>query len=324
MSPRRKSEPPSKGETAHKPSRKVAIDEVLRTLQDLVNNELTVEAPKQPTRPRKSAAPGPGAHAPETALITAEDPPALPDDDGLVTESITLEALPEIGPEPIPTPESSIPPEGLQQDLPYLDVTPEALATTGTDSSALLVEPELPIPELPGTDAIDNAAHATGPAPEDDASTWLVEPEIPMPELPGADALDAEPAIEPPELLIEEEVEASALPDLAVESTAPEPAALELTPAEHGELHDIPVLEDAVELPDEPDRHAPSAPATPLPSAAGARRLAIQVAARLNVELRKQGRPGLSSDVITHLARLLEEALAKGAANMENNPPEKQ
>jgi hypothetical protein len=45
------------------------------------------------------------------------------------------------------------------------------------------------------------------------------------------------------------------------------------------------------------------------------------VAARLNVELRKQGKRGLASDVIAHLAHLLEDALAKGRANMENSPP---
>jgi len=64
-------------------------------------------------------------------------------------------------------------------------------------------------------------------------------------------------------------------------------------------------------------------PAATLPPADAAHRLAIQVAARLNVELRKSGQGGLSSDIITRLARLLQEALAKGAPNMENTPPDK-
>jgi hypothetical protein len=67
-----------------------------------------------------------------------------------------------------------------------------------------------------------------------------------------------------------------------------------------------------------------SGPATTvLPPADAARRLAIQVAARLNVELRKSGQVGLSSDIITRLARLLQEALAKSAPNMENTPQDK-
>ena len=49
-------------------------------------------------------------------------------------------------------------------------------------------------------------------------------------------------------------------------------------------------------------------------------KLAIQVAARLNVEMRRGGKRGLNSDVITHLARILEEALAQAASNSENKP----
>jgi hypothetical protein len=86
---------------------------------------------------------------------------------------------------------------------------------------------------------------------------------------------------------------------------------------------DFPVLEEAVELAEEFDadelgHRAEIPPSAKLPPADTARRLAIQVAARLNVELRTSGQAGLSSDIITRLARLLQEALAKGTANMEN------
>ena len=43
----------------------------------------------------------------------------------------------------------------------------------------------------------------------------------------------------------------------------------------------------------------------------------------LNVELRKSGQAGLNSAIITQLAKMLEEALAKDAPNMENTRPGK-
>jgi hypothetical protein len=111
-----------------------------------------------------------------------------------------------------------------------------------------------------------------------------------------------------------------------------------MAPAEEIKWDDIPVLNEAVELTEDTDtgeaghetdpgdilatmEFVPSA--ANLPPADAAHRLAIQVAARLNVELRKSGQGGLSSDIITRLARLLQEALAKGAPNMENTPPDK-
>lgn len=99
-------------------------------------------------------------------------------------------------------------------------------------------------------------------------------------------------------------------------------------PPEELNWDDIPVLEEAVEMLEETEAnetgHAVGGPAAiNLPPADAARRLAIQVAARLNVELRKSGQAGLSSDIITRLARLLQEALAKGVSNMENTPPDK-
>ncbi len=49
MSPTRKPKPPDKGAPPeHKPSRKVALEEVLRSLQDLVSNELATEPAKLP------------------------------------------------------------------------------------------------------------------------------------------------------------------------------------------------------------------------------------------------------------------------------------
>ena len=48
--------------------------------------------------------------------------------------------------------------------------------------------------------------------------------------------------------------------------------------------------------------------------------MAIQVAARLNVELRRSGKRTLSSDIITRLARMLQETLAQSPSNVDNKP----
>ncbi len=99
------------------------------------------------------------------------------------------------------------------------------------------------------------------------------------------------------------------------------------TPPDEINWDDIPVLDEAVELHEvsvanETNQAAGVVATAALLPADVARRLAIQVAARLNVELRKSGQAGLSSEIITRLARLLQEALAKSAPNMENTPPD--
>ena len=97
---------------------------------------------------------------------------------------------------------------------------------------------------------------------------------------------------------------------------------------------DIPVLQNAVNLVPEggsaearrqaasaptPDEPQPP-PATTLPSA-HAHRIAVLAAARLDLELRKSGARSLDSSVVARLAQILEEMLAQGAANMDNNSP---
>jgi len=314
MSRTDKPKPPDKGESAPKPSRKVAIEEVLRSLQDLVNNELSIDEPK-PGMP--SAAPIPPAvAAPEPEIPIALTPASAPDD-ARADPGIELEALPQsipetaTAPETVPTIKQPRPPGGLQQDLPFLEPEPAIKAEVATtdESSPLLVEPDFPSPELPGTDELDDHPGPTGT---------------------GA---AGEPGNEP-----------GGLPDapFPVSTAEHTPELVAATPADHTEtadagaspsvadtadLNDIPVLEDAVELTEEAELHAdqdePLSSATTLLAARDGRRVAIQVAARLNVELRKAGQPGLSSDIIARLAHLLEETLAKGAANMENRPKTK-
>ncbi len=255
MSPTRKPKPPDKGAPPdHKPSRKVALAEVMRSLQDLVSNELSVEPTPQsgdtavPKKRRRTDQKQPS--------VRADNRPAALNDAQEI-ESITLESLPASAAETLAAPEPltstkkdkrsgtsliSAPAGGLQQELPYLD------------------------PLAP-------------PPPENPPESAALAPPVDTPE-----------------------------------------TALSLS---EENWDDIPVLEEAVDLAEEidtdaPGHDAPSPPAAALPPAAAARRLAIQVAARLNVELRKSGQTGLNSTVITQLAKMLEDALAKNAANMEN------
>jgi hypothetical protein len=264
MSPTHKPRPPDKGAPPeHKPSRKVALAEVMRSLQDLVSNELAVEAAPQPgemaaTKKRRRT-------DPKQAAARAVDPPAGSNDVREI-ESVTPEDLPAsvagipIAHKPL-TPAkqnersraslTSAPAGGLQHELPYLDShTPAPPASPP--------EPAAPI--------------TLGNIPEPLSETTLT--------LSGEN------------------------------------------------WDDIPVLEEAVDLTEETDTDAagpgtPAPPAAVLPAAGAARRLAIQVAARLNVELRKSGQTGLNSAIITQLAKMLEEALAMSAANRENTPPDK-
>ena len=291
MNPPRKSTRQEKNpaETAHKPSRKVAIDEVLRSLQDLVNNELAVESPKSEVTPSATA---PADRIPEPALSATEGPVVALPGDAFESESIMLEGLPEAPPVGEQAAEKAIPPEGLQQELPHLDMAAEVAVDTESDESgSLLVEFEAPAPDLPGTEEIDGRDEdrivRTAPAEYESDTGESMLPDTPAAEVPASD--DSTIAI--------------------------------LSPAEAGDWSDIPVLDDAVEFHEELE---PLPSSAPLPDA---RRLAVQVAARLNVELRKEGKPGLSSEVIARLAHLLEETLAKGTPNMENtgtdNHPDK-
>jgi len=278
MSPTRKAKPPDKGAPPeHKPSRKVALEEVLRSLQDLVSNELATEPPKLPREATADASgnsrvadaqPAAPVASPQEAETASED--ATPE-----TDSITLESLPDLASANLSTlvqraaSSHAIPAGGLQQELPYLD-------------------PQLSEPS--------------------DRQASRVSPVMPT----AGDAADTDT-----------DADNEAMPEASVQVLAMEVQ----KPPDEINWDDIPVLDEAVELHEVTVANETSqatgvvATAALLPADV-ARRLAIQVAARLNVELRKSGQAGLSSDIITRLARLLQEALAKSAPNMENTPPD--
>ena len=180
------------------------------------------------------------------------------------------------------------------ESLPALPVeTPAPPETQQTATNKNTTDPSGIQQELPYLDALPELP-AESPAP------IVVDTEQPAALLPEAEAPDA------PSLL---DFPAPAIPD-----PPPAPAPEQALIPENWD--DIPVLEEAVDMADIND--SDEGQASMLPHPGDARRLAIQVAARLNVELRKSGQPGLSSEIITRLARMLQEALAKGTANVEN------
>ena len=265
MSSTRKPKPPDKGApTEHKPSKKVALQEVMRSLQDLVSNELAIDTELAVEPPKRRRA----------DKLAAETAPSAPEekreDEVDEVESITLESLPALPTEspappetqPVTTNKNKTDPSGIQQELPYLDA----------------------LPELPAESLAPNVVDTEPPA--------ALLPEAEAPEVPSMLDLPAPP-----------------IPDQTPAAPAPEQA---LIPEN---WDDIPVLEEAVDMADINDVDEGQ---TALLHPGDARRLAIQVAARLNVELRKSGQPGLSSEIITRLARMLQEALAKGTTNVEN------
>jgi hypothetical protein len=162
----------------------------------------------------------------------------------------------------------------------------------------------------------------------------LAESAIEIPDLPSAGLMTTGPSIPAPTdrtntLATDGPDELPDLDHSAAPPAAPtRPTALSVVDDDTGPS-DIPLLEDAIDLDEHIELSTPKPAAAPArrtaPPSAGndPRRLAIQLAARLNVDLRREGKPVLGSDVIAKLARLLEESLAKGAPNMENTRPKK-
>ncbi len=290
--------------------------------------ELTIE-PEVVAPPAERKAPAP---APNPATGTRPQRNKLGD-------TVVLTRPRDLPPPPKATPkrggrqavvETPVPPEGLQQQLPYLDVSPSPAGST--PDSALLVEPEVDIPQRPVADKVaPQAPAAKGGAHID--HDLLAETEIEIPDLPSTGFMTASPAVPSPldragSMTTDGPDELPDLDHSAVPATVPaKHTALSVVDDDTGPS-DIPLLEDAIDLDEHielatPKPPAPATPTAPRPTGGDPRRLAIQLAARLNVDLRREGKPVLGSDVIAKLARLLEESLAKGASNMENTRPKK-
>lgn len=346
MSSTRKPKPPDRGAPDHKPSRKVALNEVLRSLQDLVQNELNVEpAAGQSIATAKAAAPSPQpapeppapeASAPETAppgaTLADHAPPSVRDEASATAQRPAPKTKPDKTRRPSPA-------GGVQQELPYLDPDAEResvaidAGTLDTASAAPAVaapetssvqDPEVAAFEPVTEPAVDPATPETEPVHD----TLEFEAET-LPMLPDSNVAASGDAPAHDTLEIETET-LPTLPDNIVEASGDAPVATgdgqdraEWLADESDALNDIPVLEDAVDLIETMPDEAASALASPVhrPAPAEARRLAIQAAARLNVALRKEGKPVLASDVIARLVRELEQVLANGAPNVDNTRP---
>ncbi len=80
---------------------------------------------------------------------------------------------------------------------------------------------------------------------------------------------------------------------------------------------DIPVLREVAALSPAAKRDTKDSGATP--ARERARKLAVKIIARLNIELREKGKPELEPLIINRLQRILEEELAQQATNVENS-----
>lgn len=340
----------------HKPNTKHTLEEILKSLQDLIRNDLLeTDAPPGTTAPGATAEPAP-PHAPEGDLAALRH--SL---EHLVTEELRAEetsAAPPAAREPSQphapaSPAAEVPAEGLQQELLFEALTPTAappslpLAAPGVASAAPAPPPQSPAPQPP-----EPAALATAPTGVDDGTDTPVSPPPEEgPDTPGeAFAAAPEPPAadldmpEPMSLAVAE----AAAPTAASASIeagpgVSAPGASDSALRSAGDWDDIPVLEDVVVDEPEPEAEppaaqaagvaaaaeppsAPAAPATetnlalPLPAPSRAHDLAVKTVAKLNIELRKSGKRPLDPKVITRLAMMLREALESEAANVDNSP----
>ncbi len=344
----------------HKPSQRLTLEEILHSLQDMVRNELAEVGAKPAEQPAAPSFPPLSTHSPQeietglkqvlhtlvpehdrspehAAIDTAgaipeiaNPPEALADAGGLPDLSTTLEV-------------TQFAPDGGERSEHEADM-PEPVIPHGEEAPP--AEPEVliltPSPLVPA--ARPTPPPATAPAQDKPPKTGEYEAPAAVP-AGGQTALPfLEP--EPPPAGAREEAReiVATVPDAAPQASSPsrstgaptqEVRSTPMTPMPGWD--DIPVLHNAVFVP--PPETPPPEPAAgsrtgapvqfevPLPPATTAREIAIQVAARVNVELRRSGRRGLSSDVIARLALLLREALAQAAANRDNSahkePPKK-
>lgn len=303
-------------ENAHKPSRKRTLEDVMSSLQDLVNNELSDAklASRMPgTRSRDS-----GLHndIPEN---TAPDAPQAGD-------AIADEAPTDPGRDPNTR-------DMFDQDNPFCDLE-AALVRRGTltkDELAQAAEPEISTPNPPGRWPADNAVHdEVNNADNPDEAGTLEDETI---------VASIEAAVE---AALGQSATSGTMPQIADSGTgnttpapdsgqarAPAAAPTERKTSEPGKAatdqleidweDDIPVLHEVAAPPPKAPWLPAAVDAEPLPSDDRARDIAIRVIARLNIELRDRGQPGLDPMLINRLQRVLREELAQHAPNMDNS-----
>ena len=338
----------------HKPNKKHTLDEVLKSLQDLIRNDLvSARQVSLDSLPRNESA---LAQEPDALnatlnrldeLITREiiqpterarNAPALTPE-----EEAELDATAELDDEPEPPPEPEVPP---------VDEHTVARAVRLKKSGFQERRKHPPIeepPEKPGVPPLFGMQESFGfnkpPAIEaaealnidESFENYDAGEAAPAPDEPARGSHADEAAPTEPEIgdwatqasaeHIEPETNPGASGDPAAEaalhydegSITEEPNA---RPRHHDHPpattqpaeDDIPVLNEVADI------EAALPPAPPLPDAAQAREIAIRVIARLNIERRKTGQPALDIRTIERMQQLLSDALTKRAMHKAKDP----
>lgn len=285
----------------HKPSPKRTLEEVLKSLQDLIRNDLVSR------RDANAAPPEPPPTPPAGSIPDAFDE-ALDKLDRLITHELVepaeqARAAPRPGPEePLPEETEWPPEENALEERVADDLLPgpnaggtEATAESGgeqrtrlgADESRFGIQDTLPFEEPPPS----LASFLKDAEPEERAHE-AAPPDAPILDEPTLEAEDQSSQDEG----TTRKIEAEKAPR---ETRSPPPR--EGTPSLT--LDDgIPVLSEIAEI--EPG-HEPPTPEQ-------LRNIAIRVVARLNIERRKAGEPPLDIRTIERLQQLLKEALAGG------------
>lgn len=282
----------------HKPSEKHTLEEVLKSLQDLIHNEvLQGDAPKAPETPAAAAAgiaePAP---APPGPMTTFEE--VVESLEHLMETDLTI-ADPDSGASPVPSPAPT--PAAAES------VAPETAPAIG----AGVETNDLPPPTVGAASAVPPAApsalpgqqiFAFGEAPAQ-AAVPAAPTTVPDEETPaaiGTASIPSSPAT----------TQATSAPaaDATTETTGAPPDSFAVRApsgddAQH--LDDIPVLQDVVAPP-------PYAAAAGSPiSVQRARDVVLRVVARLNLELRRRGAAALDPAAVERLQLLLREELER-------------
>jgi hypothetical protein len=351
---------PADDKPKHKPNPKHTLEEILKSLQDLIRNDLL-----EGETLRETGTPAARATAPASAAPGGELEELRHSLESLVTEELTAQdahgvepaADDQAGPVAVTPPsEAAAPPEGLQETFPF-DATAHALSPDGTPPSAPARDDDLSFETIdlaaPPEVTTPEATESEPSAALDDANTHAAQPvaDEPVPEhAEAALAFDAaepptaelrSPTPEPSAPLPGEVIDESGVdyqPAESVDRYEPEQPVDERVPETAGDWDDIPVLEEVVaemaaehetgenEPPAAGETTAETPPpdnlALPLPAPSRAHDLAVRTVAKLNIELRKAGKRPLDAKVIGRLAMMLRETLESDAAKVENKPDE--
>ncbi len=272
----------------HKPNEKHTLDEVLKSLQDLIHNDL-LRDPGQPTAVPDPAA---GAEAPPAAEIPPADPAAPGTNVPFDAMVASLEQL-------------------VTRELASGDDSRQGAVTDGQPAA----EPAAEIPSsepVPAPESAPAKRAETGQQMFAFDDSHAAEPDMPAAETP----LEPQPAMDAPAAPSDEpEVEEITLDagDLPVLNDP----VLDTEPAPAPDVDGIPVLEDVALAPPPGDSmegggRAASGTAADDPTEA----IVERVIARLNAERRARGEPELDAATGDTLRALLRDELA-------HRPPEK-